>query len=359
MAVMSAQASEHAVNTQTVRDASAMVSKLPDPAQLQHLEDFFARANGEEKSQVLMHIAISGAYSARDVVVNQLRDNNPLVVDRALRAMTALGFANEDQRELIEVLLTHDSKMVAMQAAACLGSSDDLRAIPALIATLKQKNQEIVGAALLSLQRLSGVDFKTDADAWSAWYQINRQQTNDRMRQFAVQLSSGKQDEQMTAIQALASSRTDRLEAISLLEPMLDNPDEKIALVTRQALATLAPTQYSMPSQQEIAAVVQPQKIVETQAGSGVIDYLAQRGFFDTWWGLAMTVITVIGILAIVLYLLRSPQIKNATRRFSRVVVTSTEKIIKPITARIRRGTQRIANGMRKKPLDINQKRVS
>jgi hypothetical protein len=351
-------ASDSSASQQAVRDATVMVGKLPDPAVLQQVQDFFARASGEEKGQVLMHIAITSAYPAREIVVNQLRDNDPLVVDRALRAMSALGFSSEYQRGIIEGLLKSEHKMVAMQAANCLGTGDDLRAIPALIETLKHNNKEIAGTALLSLQRLSGADFKNDTDAWAAWYQMNRQQSNERMRKFAEQLGSANKEEQMSAVQALASSRSDRLEAISLLEPMLENSDEKIALVTRQALATLAPTQYAMPTAQEIAAVVQPQKIVETQAGSGVIDYLSQRGFFDTWWGLTITVLTVIGILVVVLYVLRSPPMKNATRRFSRVVIAGTQRIVKPMTARIRRGTQRFANVVKKKPAEMKEKRV-
>jgi hypothetical protein len=80
-----------------------------------------------------------------------------------------------------------------------------------------------------------------------------------------------------------------------------------------------------------------------------MLSYLAAQGFFDTWLGLLVTAVTVISILALVLYVLRSPPVKNATKRFARVVVAGTARFARPLTSRIRRGTDRIKKAIKSK----------
>jgi len=336
-----------------VQEAIVLVGKLPDPLVLQHLQDFLSRAKPDEAGQLLMHIAISAARPARDIVIPMLGHRDALVVDRALRAMTVIGVNNVSQREKVESLLTHEKAMVGIQAATCLGAGDDLRAAPALIRSL-QGNKEVAGSALRALQRLSGVDFKNDIEAWNAWYLANRTESAERLSNIVKQLESENVKEQITGVQALGGMRADRLEAIELLEPMLKSTEKGTAIAAQQALATLAPDQYSMPTAKDIIALTKP--IVEPPAQSSVIGYLAAQGFFDTWLGLFITAFTAICILSLILYVLRSPPVKNMTQRFKRVVVASTAKFMRPMSVHIKRGTIRIAKAMARKKSELEKK---
>ena len=96
-----------------------------------------------------------------------LSHRDPLVVDRALRALSSIGYGSTAVREQIERQLADGQPSVAIQAAACLGSGDDMRAVPALIARMSKGPAEVAGPALSALQRLTQVDFKTDADLTS------------------------------------------------------------------------------------------------------------------------------------------------------------------------------------------------
>jgi hypothetical protein len=329
-------------NNQPVNDvpsAISMVAKLPDPQVSQHLHDFFIQAKPEEAGQVLMQIAIGAVRPARDLVVPMLGHRDPLVIERALRAMTSIGFVSIAQRQTIENLLTHDQTMVAAQAANCLGAGGDVRAIPALIRGLKAK-PEVATSAQRALQQLSGVDFKSDHDAWEAWYSGNRLESAQRLEAPAKNLTAEDPKERIVAVQALGNQRQDRLEVLALLEPMLNDLDASVVLATRQSLAMLAPDQYAMPTTEEVKALIKP--VSEPQLKVGVIGYLTQQGFFDTWFGLFITAFTAICILSIILYVLRSPPVKNMTRRFNRVVVTATARFVSPVTSRVKSGTRRI-----------------
>jgi hypothetical protein len=338
-----------------VQGAMVMVGKLPDPSAFQQLKDFMEQAKPDEIGQVLMQISIGAVRPARDVVVPMLNHSNPLVLDRALRAMSTIGFSTVSQRETIESLLKHDQPMVAIQAAKCLSVGGDMRVVPALINILNSK-PEIGSAALQSLKQLSGADFKFDKEAWNAWYITNRMQATERIKVPAEKLFSEDPKERISAIQALGNQRADRLEVIVLLEPMLKDVDLQVGLVAQQSLAMLAPDQYSMPTARDFAVLNKP--ISVPPAKSGVIGYLAAQGFFDTWLGLFITGFTVICVFSIILYVLRSPPVKNMTQRFKRVVVAGTAQFMRPMTARIKRGTGRIVKAFAKADVRNNRESV-
>jgi hypothetical protein len=341
----------------TVNDAMTMVGKLPDPLVTQHLNDFFATATPEVAGQVLMHIAISAARPARPVVLPMLAHRSPLVVERALRALTSIGLSGDDQRLTVERLLSHDNPQIAIQAATCLGSGDDLRAVPALIAGLKSP-PEVAGAALSALQRLSAVDFKNDATAWEAWYRSNRLQASERLGEQSERLASADPKEQVKAIQALAGMRNDRAEAVTLIEPFRKSADATVAIAARQALATLAPGEFAMPSAGEVMGAVKPPKPSAPAAPTGVVAYLSSQGLFDTWLGLLITAFTGICLLSLALFLLRSAPVQNATRRFGRVIIAGTVRFVKPVGMRLQEGTKRIVRTFSKAPAkpDANSK---
>lgn len=325
----------------SAQDVISMLGRLPDPLLVRQVEDWFGTATSEDAGRVLMHIAIAAIRPARPVVEPMLAHRDPLVVERALRALTAIGLGSTDQRERVERLLADSKPLVAIQAATCLGAGDDLRAVPALVARLTKGPPEVAGAALGALQRLTRVDFKNDATAWDAWYQAYRAEANQRLRTQAEQLAHADPQQQIAAIQTLAGMRGERQEAVDLIEPMAKAPDPAVAMAARQALATLAPGDYVMPSAAEVVAATKP-TVVEAKAQSGVMNYLASQGLFDTWYGIALTAFVGILLLSGLLFLLRTGPVKNATRRFGRVVVAGTMRFVRPATERMQQGTKRI-----------------
>lgn len=331
-----------AVSTSSGDDAIAMLGKLPDPLVERQIADFFAGASSEEAGRVLMHVAISAIRPARPVVVPMLAHKDPLVVDRALRALTVLGFDSTALREQVEGLLRDGVPMVAIQAAACLGAGDDLRAVPALLARMTKGPPEVAGPTLLALQRLTRVDFKQDVVAWEAWFASERTLALQRLNEQVEQLGNPDTKRQIAAVRALGSMRANRLEAVDLLQPMLTQ-EPAVAMAARQALATLSPRDYVMPTNAEVIAATQPAPAaMPAPAPSGVMSYLANQGLFDTWFGLLLTTFTGILLLSVVLFLLRSGPVKNATRRFGRVVVAGTMRFVRPATSRLQLGTKRI-----------------
>ena len=328
----------------SVADAISMLGRLPDPLVEKQLDDFFNGASSDDAGRVLMHIAIAAIRPARVVVVPMLSRRDPLVVDRALRALSVISVDSTALREQVDRILGDGPPAVAIQAATCLGAGDDLRAVPALVARMSKGPPEVAGAALVALQRLTHVDFKNDAVAWDAWYQAYRMEAVPRLSAQADLLAQPENKKQIAGLHALANMRGDRLEAIDLVLPMLKAEEPAVVMAARQALGTLAPRDYVMPTNAEVIAATLPPAPVVAAKG-GVITYLANQGMFDTWYGLLLTTFTGILVLSGVLFVLRSGPVKNATRRFGRVVAAGTMRLARPVmqvSERIQRGTQRI-----------------
>ncbi len=347
------------VSVGTTEEAIAVLKRLPDPSAMAQLNDYFAGASGEDAGKVLMHIAISAVRPARPAVMPMLSHRDPQVVDRALRAITVIGWSSSAARQQIERLITDGQPAVAALAATCLGSGDDVRAVPALIDKLTKGTPEVAGASLAALQRLTRVDFKTDATAWGAWYQTYRLEADKRLTVQAELLDDPEPKTQIAAIQALAGMRGERQEALDLIEPMSRADNPAVVMAARQALATLEPSEYSMPTATEVVAATRPASVAAAKTNSGVVNYLANQGLFDTWYGMLLTAFTGILILSGVLFLLRSAPVQNATRRIGRVVMAGTMRVVRPLTTRIRKGTDRIVRSFTQTKPDGNPKKPS
>jgi HEAT repeats len=340
----------------SANDAIEMLGKLPNPLIEKHLVDFFASASTEDAGQVLMHIAISAVRPARAVVIPVLGHRDPQVVERALRALSSIGINSTELREKIETLLNEGEPPVAMQAAICLGSHDDLRAVPALIARMTKGPSDVSTVALTALQRLTHVDFKNDATAWNAWYDTYHTEARQRLNTQAEMLAKSDTQKQVVGIQALAGMRGERQEAIDLIEPMLEVKDPAVVMSARQALATLAPTEYTMPTAAEVTAITNPAPIVTEAKAQGMIAYLSEKGLFDTWYGVTLTAFTGILILSGVLFLLRTGPVKNATRRIGRVVAAGTMRLARPLTKQVQKGTKRIVRAFTQNKSNADKK---
>lgn len=334
----------------TADEAISLLKRLPDPLALAQLNDYLAGASSEDAGKVLMHIAISAVRTARPAVMPMVFHRDPLVVDRALRAVTVIGWSSTEARQQIERVLEDGKPDIAALAATCLGSGDDMRAVPALLDRLTKGSPEVAAASLKALQRLTRVDFKNDVPAWQAWYQNYRLEAARRLTVQADLLGDPDPKTQIAAIQALGGMRGERQEAIDLIEPMSRAENPSVAMAARQALATLAPNEYTMPSANEVVAATRPAGTASAaKAEAGVMNYLASQGLFDTWYGMLLTAFTGILVLSGVVFVLRTTPVKNATRRIGRVVMAGTQRIMRPITTRLRKGTDRIVRSFSQK----------
>jgi hypothetical protein len=353
-----AQALAQVQSVSSAQDAIGMLARLPDPLLEKHLADFFATASSEDAGRVLMHIAINAVRPARSLVVPMLSHRDPMVIDRALRALTSIGYGSTTVRQMVERQLADGVPTVAELAAACLGAGDDMRAVPALIERMNRGPASVAGAALNALTRLTRVDFKNDATAWEVWYQSYRMEATQRLAAQADQLNDVDPKKQIAAIQTLSGMRGERQEAVDLIEPMASASNQAVAIAARQAPATLSPSDYTMPTAAEVVAATRPPEPVATPTTSdGVIGYLANRGLFDTWYGLLITAFTGILVLSGVLFLLRTAPVKNVTRRIGRVVIAGTARFVRPITSRIKKGTDRIARSLTQPKASVDPKK--
>jgi len=293
------------------QDAIALLGKLPDPQVLPELDAFFARASSADAGHVLMHIAIAVVRPARPSVIPLLSHRDPLVVDRALRALAAIGYQSSAVREQIERQLAREQSYVAIQAALCLAAGADLRAVPALTARLPKGPSAVSVAVVAALQRLTHVDFKNDAKAWDDWYQEYRAQAAERLATQVERLGDPDPKQQIAAIRVLGAMQGHRLEVLELIAPLVGAEDPTVAITARQVLATLAPTEYTMPTAAEVVAS-RPAPPVPV-AKPVVIDL--NKGWFDTWYGLFLTTCAAALVLTGMMFLLRSGPAKPVKKK--------------------------------------------
>ncbi|HEY5948201.1 MAG TPA: HEAT repeat domain-containing protein [Kofleriaceae bacterium] len=104
-------------------------------------------------------------------LVARLRDGAPLKVRVA--AINALGVvASVDSADALIDLLAHGSEIDRRSAAIVLVHQDPAVAVPALIAALRDSDENVRMNARESLRTFArGRDLGSEADAWSRWWQ--------------------------------------------------------------------------------------------------------------------------------------------------------------------------------------------
>lgn len=348
-----------------VEAQQALILALPDEAAAKALRERLAQAKADEAGRLLMDLGLSGQVAARPLVAEQLGRTDPLIVERALRALAMLGVRGADQRLQVTTLLGHAEANVRVQAINCLATIDDLRLCPLLIERLKDPAPPVAEAALGALRRISGRgELGSDPALWSEWHQPQQQASDERFEAVAARLRNPDFKEVTAAIQSLALVQGESARAVELIEPFARDEDPKIAFIARQALARMAPGDFQPPTEQDKSTALAPVAAPVPLAVGGLQRLLPGNGIFDTWLGLALAAVGASAVLGVVLYLLRTPTVRNATKRFvkgvaagtarimkpaGRIIRTSTGRIFKPLTARIKKVTERIAKNSRAK----------
>lgn len=335
-----------------------LIQALPDEAAAKTLRERMAAATPVDAGRLLMDLGLSGRVAARPLIVEQLTNADPMVCERALRALTQLGVRGTEQRAKVTALLGSADVQVRVQAIKCLATVDDLRISPLLIERLKDPAPAVAEAALAALRRSSGRnELAGDPALWSEWHRTQQEASDQQFEALSAQLKASDPKEVTNAIQALTLMRGESARAIELVEPLTRDEDPKIVFTARQALARLAPADFQAPTTQEKVAALAPVPVDAPVAVGGLKRLLPGNGIFDTWLGLAIAAVGATGALGATVFLLRTPTVRGATKRFvrgvasgtvrilkpaGRIITTSTGRIFRPITKRIRKATDRI-----------------
>ena len=337
----------------------AQILALPEEAATTALRDRLAHATPADAGRLLMDLGLSGRVAARPLIAEQLSRNDATIIERALRSLALLGVRGADQRARVVAQLGHAEANVRVQAIACLATIDDLRISPLLIERLKDPVPVVAEAALTALRRISGrAELATDVTLWTEWYQPQQEASDARFEALTVRLRSADPKEVSAAIESLALMQGESARAVDLVEPLVRDEDPKVVFIARQALARLAPGDFQPPSAQEKETALAPVSVPVPIAVGGLQRLLPGNGIFDTWMGLVIAAVGASGALAATVFLLRTPTVRNATKRFvkgvvsgtgrimkpvGRIITTSTGRIFRPLTSRLRKMTDRIA----------------
>ena len=347
------------VSTATETSVQTLIQSLPNEEASKALHERLAKAPPAEASRLLMEIGLSGQHAARPLVVGLLAHKDPLVVERAVRALGLLGIRGPEQRATVTALLAHPSEGVRVQAIICLSKVEDLRLCPLFIERLRDQPPAVSEAALTALHRLTGhPEIGPDPLLWGDWYRDQLPRSEARFAAADERLHSTEVKEVIGAIESLALLQSESARVIELLEPMVRDEDVKVVFAARQVLSRLAPGDFPRPTAEEQAIALNPKSAPTPIAVGGLQRLLPGNGIFDTWIGLALAAIGACGALGATLFLLRTPTVRSVTKRFvngvvsgtgrilkpaGRIITTSTGRIFRPITARMRKTTDRIA----------------
>ncbi len=335
-----------------------LILALPDEAAAKALRERMATATPAAVGLLLMDLGLSGRVAARSLIVEQLNRTDPVIIERALRALAQLRVRGTDQRARVTALLGSTDVQVRVQAINCLATIDDLRVCPLLIERLTDPAPTVADAALAALRRLSGRnELAGDPVPWSDWHRTQQEASDQQFEALAMGLKSSEPKDVTGAIQSLTLMRGESARAIDLIEPLVRDEDLKIVFAARQALARLAPGDFQAPSAQEKVAALVPVAVPAPLAVGGLQRLLPGNGIFDTWMGLVIAAVGASGALGATVFLLRTPVVRSATKRFvrgvasgtarimkpaGRIITTSTGRVFRPITKRIRKATERI-----------------
>lgn len=336
----------------------ARILALPDEAAAKLLREQMAAAKPAEVCRLLMDLGLSGRVAARPLIVEQLTNADPVISERALRALTQLGVRGAEQRAKVTALLGNADVQVRAQAVRCLATVDDLRVNPLLIERLKDPAPAVAEAALAALRRSSGRnELGGDPALWSEWQRTQQEASDQQFEALSARLKASDSKEVISAIQAFTLMRGESARAIDVIEPLVRDEDPKIVFAARQALARLAPGDFQAPTTQEKVAALAPVPVDAPVAVGGLKRLLPGNGIFDTWLGLVIAAVGATSALGATVFLLRTPTVRSATKRFvrgvasgtarimkpaGRIITTSTGRIFRPITKRIRKATDRI-----------------
>ena len=167
----------------------------------------------------------------------QRRELRTSALAALVRCAEALpGPHDEDVRAAVRACLDDEPHVVA-QAALAVEATEDYDAVPALIELLQ--SDVAAHSAARALRSLSGVDFRSDAEAWSLWYG-HASRRWEESRAWASHASFRADDPELRrGLRLLASSRFQRHARAELLLRALREGSPELSVYACRGLALL------------------------------------------------------------------------------------------------------------------------
>ena len=308
----------------------SMIVALPDEAAVRTLGENLEQASESDAARLLMELGLSGRSSARPLILAQLQRKNPVIVERALRALALLGVRGVEQRDQVIALLGHRAAAVRIQAIACLETIDDLRVCPLIIERLQDPDPAVARFASVALQNISGrEDLGANHASWVGWHRVNQDLSDKRFFKVGERLRSPDGEEVSGAIQALTLITGESARAVEVIEPLLADGDPKVVYAARQALAQLAPDIYSQPTMRERVAALAHASPSDQAGSSAPPRRNPEGGILDTWLVLIAVVAGASGLLWLSIRLLRTAPGRRVKSRLSGGMVNGTNRVIR------------------------------
>jgi HEAT repeat protein len=222
-----------------------------------------ALANAASETTLAILVAELGAHPEDDV----------FVLEQMTQACASIPPPIPESSVLpVRQYLRNDQPTCVAQAARCLSAMEDTESVEELIELLRSGEPEVLGAAHAALVSITNVGLLPDADRWkhwlgeeSAWFRnefpglardlqggsaivvgqsIARMAAHPLYRREIAEVLTLALEEQPAALRRLACAALCQLgakTAIPFLERCAEDPDPKLALEARRALASFAP----------------------------------------------------------------------------------------------------------------------
>jgi HEAT repeat protein len=126
-----------------------------------------------------------------------------------------------------------------MIACDVLGAVEDEEAVPLLVDLLDSGSRGVSAQVVRALQSITRLSFRTDPERWRAWYDAELAWYAEHASGAYAALESGKTEEVLNAIQALAKRKLQRHTLATELVYLLSHDDLAIRTTTCQALAQI------------------------------------------------------------------------------------------------------------------------
>ena len=228
----------------TAAEPIAWLDRLPDPEAKARIDQWFASADGLQRSAAIHAIATAHRREARPWLAASLTAREPLVVLSSLRALAEFGSPSAESTTTVIGLVLHPDAQVAGAAMRCLASWQEHRAVPAVVRQLASHDEGVVRAARATLIKLRGDDLGPTPAAWQTWHAEEREALNAQFAPLRATLAERGDRPIADVLHAI-----DRLtlvvgavdESVEMLRPLLADEEGPVRTAAIRALRTLKP----------------------------------------------------------------------------------------------------------------------
>ena len=289
------------------------------------------------------------------MLASYLKHQDAVVVRSTLGALALTGHGTREVCEAVYARLNDANELIQIAALTCVTAWNNRRVMPLIIPKLESPSEQVANESANALKTLSGVDFAKNGQAWSAWYDAHQGAVNQRMAEFEAKLHDPNVEVVVETIDRLTSFHETRSEAAELIAPLQFDPDIKVSTAAVRAMMVVKPEDVD---QQRMNALLVSSTNKPTAPVTIVVGPMG-RGFLDSWIGILAVVFASFAAFAGSLFILRTPTVREATRRYlkpvAKRIAKSTARFVKPalrsVTDRIIRpvatGVARAAKAMK------------